>query len=63
MLEQSNFELRWYKETPKSEPKLQYRVYYNSTIYALPAGIEKPTGMEKWKWSGWQSVLTYTEKY
>ena len=40
---------------------LQYRVYMDHAIYALPAGAPKPQGHEDMRWSPWRDVPTVDE--
>ena len=40
---------------------LQYRVYMDHAVYALPAGSPRPTGHEDMRWSQWMDVPTVDE--
>ena len=48
-------EMRWYSNDNKPRT-LQYRVYIDHAVYALPAGVPRPRGHEDMRWSAWRDV-------
>lgn len=48
-------EMRWYS-TDNRLRTLQYRVYIDHAVYALPAGVPPPRGHEDMRWSMWRDV-------
>lgn len=68
------YELRWlvrktdgqavdqYIQTHQQETRvLQYRVKYDKTVWAIPAGVQRPTSPVQVVWSDWIDVPEVTE--